>query len=148
MDISIFLGYYFANTKVEVKSIILMIIMLLLLFLFKDLESSKILNNSKENLLLHVFGGIALYFIGYWFFQKLRLDQCMSMIKILDRYSFHVYITHQIFVLGAFSMIDITGNLFINIVLILLLVIASALLLNKISEQITLIIKNKIIAKI
>lgn len=89
----------------------------------------------------HALLGIVLFLIMIKLFRRIRYNK---FLEISDKLSYFVYLTHQIFILFAFSLLDITDNLFINIVLILFAIMVSSVGLYYISKFVNFII-NKII---
>lgn len=95
----------------------------------------------------HVFLGVAL-FIGFKFiFSKVFKRGYPNSIKKLclysDMYSYDVYLVHQFVILGPFSLMEVTNNIGLNIVLILTTIIVASVVVNFVSTK----IKYKIEAK-
>ena len=53
-----------------------------------------------------------------------------------DKYSYDIYLVHQFAILGPFSLMSLTGNLGINLVLILIMIVLCAAVVNFISTNI------------
>lgn len=85
----------------------------------------------------HALLGIVLFLIMQRLFRKIRYNK---FLEISDRFSYFVYLTHQIFILFAFSLLQITENLFVNIILILLAIIISSIGLYYINKFVNFII--------
>lgn len=91
----------------------------------------------------HMLLGISLFFIMYSIFNKIdkrfinrRIIDCM------DRYSFEIYIVHQIYILGRFSLMNLTDSLWINITIVVIAIIISALALKLITNFIMKVISQ------
>lgn len=57
------------------------------------------------------------------------------VLKLSDKYSYDIYLTHQFFILGSFSLMMFTTNKTVNILIILLLVIITSIIVNAISKM-------------
>lgn len=55
---------------------------------------------------------------------------------IVDKYSYEVYLTHHLWILGVFSLVKITKYISVNILLVIVLTMLSSLVLNFVSEKI------------
>ncbi len=92
----------------------------------------------------HVFLGIALFIIFKSVFSGIFKNGYPDSIKKIclysDKYSYDVYLVHQFLILGPFSLMILTNNIGINIVLIIAITIACAVVVNYISTRIKRII--------
>lgn len=88
----------------------------------------------------YVFLGVALFIIFKAIFSIILKRGCPNFIKKLclytDRYSYDIYLVHQFVILGPFSLMRLTNNMVINIVLILAITVVSSVIVNFISIQI------------
>lgn len=66
-----------------------------------------------------------------------------KFLKLSDRYSYAVYLSHHIYILGALSVMNLTKYLWLNIMLALMLTLVTAVLLHELSEKIRKIIPGK-----
>ena len=83
----------------------------------------------------HILLGAAIFVILYKLLKCIEKWLKPFIKKILDgfdRYSFYIYITHAVFIVGPFSLIYITKNIFINVILIILCILASSVILEKV----------------
>jgi len=76
----------------------------------------------------HVFLGCSLYIILYKILSVLPIKY-NAILKFSDKYSFFIYLTHQIFILNNLSVLNLTDSLIVNILLIYLLSILSGIAL-------------------
>ena len=60
---------------------------------------------------LHILLGLSLFFVLYFIFSKAGVS---SIVLWSDRYSFSIYIVHQIFILSPFSSMDATPFILLN----------------------------------
>jgi len=77
---------------------------------------------------------LAMYFLFDCLYRKKPYKPLDHIIRWSDRYSYHVYLTHQIFILGQFSLLFITINKFFNIAIILLCAILTGIVLEKLNR--------------
>lgn len=61
----------------------------------------------------------------------------MRVINTLDKYSYCVYIVHQMFLAGVLSAASITTNMFINTLIFLLLTVMGSILIYKLNALVT-----------
>lgn len=87
----------------------------------------------------HVLLGITIFLLLYCLFERvLRSDNKLvkKICKFGDTFSYPIYLTHQIFILGNFSLLNVTGIKAVNIVAIFLLSVISGILLQTLSKPI------------
>lgn len=77
----------------------------------------------------HVFLGVILFILFYKTFNKLKIKENF-ILKFSDKYSYYIYLTHQIFILNRFSVLSLTKNTGLNILFIFLLSFISGVLLK------------------
>lgn len=89
----------------------------------------------KNNLIFDLFVkyvhgllGIAIFLLFYWLFENTKSN---VILKISDRYSYYIYLGHQIFILGPLSLMKLTSNTVINIVIICGCILTVGILLEK-----------------
>ena len=78
----------------------------------------------------HLLLGFALYIIFHRLFQKVHKSRFLTL---SDKYSYEIYIVHQLFILSPFTLMDITPYFYLNWIFVLIAIVASGFLLNKIS---------------
>lgn len=74
-------------------------------------------------------------------FEFLNIKQS-KIWSISDKYSFYIYLTHQPFLIGALSLINLTKSLTINIIIFLATTTLASVVLCKLTETVIKIIKN------
>lgn len=87
----------------------------------------------------HSLLGIGLFFALMFLFYIIRNTKNKIIVLIADltdRYSFTIFIAHQIYILGKFSLLDLTNNIYLNIAIALIVILFSGVILNLISENI------------
>lgn len=96
----------------------------------------------------HVALGVALFLLFKLCFAKVFKKGYPNFVKTIcsysDKYSYDVYLVHQFVILGPFSLMDLTKHIGINLALIVMFIIISAVIVNSASNH----IRNKIIVKI
>lgn len=87
----------------------------------------------------HTLLGMSLFLAMYMIFERIYRDKTSRTVeKVLhgsDKYSYSIYLTHQIFILGQFSLLNITPAKFINIILIILCAVISGMGLQKLNRR-------------
>ena len=104
--------------------------------------------NSNANTIInygHVMLGSVLFIAFYKILNSCHIRENI-ILDFSDKYSYYIYLVHQIFILNSFSVLFLTKSLFINILLILLFSILSAMIIKVISD-IGLMITEKIFCK-
>lgn len=66
-----------------------------------------------------------------------------NILKQSDKYSFEIYIVHQLFILGDFSLMEVTNLYIFNIFTIIICIFISAYILKKISTQCQSLLYNQ-----
>lgn len=100
-------------------------------------------DNTIINMVLsykNAFNGIAIFMILYLSLSKLKEIKNKILNKILDvlnKYSFEIYITHLIYILGPSSLLTAMNNIVLEIVIISLLIAISAYALHKATDMVT-----------
>lgn len=69
-------------------------------------------------------------------FSKKLEGNCI--VKYFDKYSYYIYLTHHIWILGTLSLMRITSCNFINIILITFIIIISSWILKKITSIVSI----------
>lgn len=110
-------------------------IIAIILKYFISINLSKVMNIAFNKYfdICHMLLGISLFFILIMVYKKINL----KMYKILDwsdKYSFYVYITHHIYILGPLSLFLYINNFYLALICLLLLTLISSIVLKKISE--------------
>lgn len=126
------LGYYIGRyyKEIPIKVIVVIFIGGLLCIPF-------ILNNGfneKCDYILHGIGGSLIFLILYRIYVYYNISRDFFLIKYIDKYSYEIYLTHHLFILGPFSLLFYTINIYINILIIILMTLISAFLLKYITN--------------
>lgn len=114
----------------------------------------------EDNLIFDLFAkyaqglwGIAIFMLLYWLFENAKNN---VILKVSDRYSYYVYLVHQIFILGPLSLMKLTSNIVINMVIICCILIVGILLekeavlinavivINNVSKNIKAVLTKKV----
>jgi len=140
------LGYYFSRYYIGKEknynkfmvtllliSIIILIIRLPIQYNTFNIKFPKMFLNNLEYIKQwsHVFIGSSLFVLLYKYLPQIKKKKLLSF---FDNESYYIYLTHQIFILSQFSLIHITNNLVINIALIILASIISAMILELLTK--------------
>lgn len=87
------------------------------------------------------FLGSFLFVTMYLLFSKINwetLPKTATAIRTLAFYSYEIYLTHQIFILGPFSLLNLTSLKIVNLLVIAVLVTVSTVFLKWLSELVLL----------
>ena len=79
----------------------------------------------------HAFLGISIVLL---FIILLKNVKRCFLLDLSDKYSFYIYIVHQIFILGPFTLMDNTNSKILNIAIIILCILVSAIVLKFIAD--------------
>lgn len=92
----------------------------------------------------HTLLGCGIFIILYDILSKRETRKSLinKSMDIISKYSYEIYLTHQIFILGPLSVLFLSRYVSLNIILISILILIFSVLLYRISEYI-----NKIIVK-
>lgn len=75
----------------------------------------------------HAFLGISIALLFVVLFKNLKRN---AFLDLSDKYSFFIYIVHQFFILGPFTLMDLTNNPYLNIFIVIVAVLISAVILK------------------
>lgn len=138
------MGYIYGTTNILWKKIIAVLVSSLFIGVCVVISWKDILNYQNTlNQFFHVISGLFIIIFTIALINKLDIIRKNKIILIADKYSYEVYLTHHVFILGPFSLIAITNNLSINIFTIIILTILSSTILSYISSNISTFINNK-----
>lgn len=105
-------------------------------------EYLPIYTNGIKNILCNYFinysrvvFALAIFFLLLFVTKKINWNNSLGrFLEMSDKYSYDVYIVHMIYVKGILSVLDITGNYILNVCLMLVLTVLSAVILHFISN--------------
>ena len=81
----------------------------------------------------HSLLGVALFFILLQLFKKKEIKY-NNLLKFTDKYSYCIYLVHQVFIMGTFSLLQITDFVVINIFLVIIVILIAAILLKQLTN--------------
>ena len=118
-------------------SAIISTLLFFVLRIFIELDMIRNFNVLGHNLIIwsKVFMSLGLFIILYNFTRKQNLSSIKGF-GIIESYSYEIYLTHQIFILGPFSLSRISQNSVLNIIIIILVTYLFSFLLQKLSTYI------------
>ena len=91
------------------------------------------------NRAFHDLTGVCVVIFGVKLLSKLKTKDIPRPVKVLDKYSFQIFIVHYFFVIGPFSVAHVSSNITINIILIIAITIVSTIVfvqLNKLANKV------------
>ena len=74
--------------------------------------------------------GIALFLLLYQILNNVKGN---IILRFSDRYSYHIYLVHQIFILGPLTLMNVTSYIAVNILIIVVCILVSGVALERIS---------------
>lgn len=77
--------------------------------------------------------GITLFIFLYFILKKYS-NLKNNFVEKIEIYSYEVYLTHHVFILGYLSIMKITNNFIVNIFLVILMTFTLSILINKIPK--------------
>ena len=89
------------------------------------------------NQLFHAVSGLLFVEIGILYSKFVDCSFNNKWLKAMDHYSYEVYLTHHIFILGPFSLMTFFPFLWMNVVWVLVLSILTAVVLQKVSLKLS-----------
>ncbi len=139
-DVSLFMpiflyafGYFYANIKGELKLLLVSVLAIISSVITYSITWQQLLNyDGTMNRLFHVYVGltISIIIIGS-LYKVLHIGKLYSIAKLLDNYSYEIYLMHHPFILGPLSLMQMTNNRALNVVVILAITGVSAYVLKK-----------------
>lgn len=119
---------------------ILIVIFMMVSNVFKIFSNKLIVCNQLLdliNFLSHTFLGLFIATSVYLLENHFHFIQNSYRLvgKYIDKYSYEIYVVHHIFILGDFSVLALTGNLYINLMIVIFLVVLSSFIIKYISTK-------------
>lgn len=91
----------------------------------------------------HVLLGVGIYTLLYSMFSRIHFKKMSTYIlKIVDDYSYEIYLVHQFFILGPLSLLCLTSCMMLNILIAIICIIVAAFALKRIETLFFMIIEN------
>lgn len=81
----------------------------------------------------HVMLGISVFLVIFLHCKNIKENK---VLQISDKYSYYVYIVHQLLILSPFSLMAVTGNSFVNWVIVIIGIFVLALVLEFVSGKV------------
>jgi len=126
-------GYFYANIKRYLKLLLIFVLVIFSSVITYNITWQQIhINDGMMNCLFHVYVGltISIIIIGS-LYKVLHVGKLYSIARLLDHYSYEIYLIHHPLILGPLSLMQMTNNRALNIVVILAITGASAYFLKK-----------------
>lgn len=112
-------------------------IILLILCLFEVTWDKYLDYDGTIYITLHILAGLLIPIFVIYLSGKMQFTEPNVIIKNFDKYTYSLYVVHQVFILGPLSVLHFTENSGGNIAIALLACIISSLLLQNISEHLS-----------
>lgn len=131
------LGYYLANTTKITRLVLTLTMFMVLGWLLTNFSWVSMMDmHSAWSMALHCVGALLIISIGLFLFNVVRTVYIPRAIKVLDNYSFQIYIVHHMLILPPFGMLYVTGSMTFNLIFIFFYIVFYTLLLSVASETI------------
>lgn len=88
----------------------------------------------------HDLLAISMFLACYTFLGPLNKNR---LLDASDKYSYYIYLVHQLFILSPFSLMDITRYKYFNWAMVIIATLLAAMVLKFISDRVTLLINEK-----
>lgn len=150
------LGYYFSRYYIKGKKKYINILKKFTIFTLVFLIIRIIFQYNILNIQYSSLFSNNLYLINYW--SHVSLGSCIflwlnhylknnkirynKLLVFSDKYSYYIYLVHQMFILNHMAVLKLTNNIFVNIILILLLSTSSSVILYAITKLLILILEK------
>lgn len=139
------IGYLFVSSKYQkqwIITIISIVLMTILICLLTGWSSVTHYFNPIGRC-LHDFGGLCLVLLPLFLLRDKKIN-LPTIVKILDKYSFQIYLIHYIIIIGPFSLAFFFEKIQYNILVILLSTTLGTFVFCIINQFVTSIIKKRI----
>ena len=115
-------GYFFANLSIKYKKVYICLFSLCYLIVVSNIRELTDLSLWKRLARCHHSTlGILLFTLSVTFIRNLsNTSKTMNILRWFDRYSYFIYLTHFVVMIGSFSLAHITESYIINISLMIL----------------------------
>ena len=141
------IGFYLGNIKLYKKNYYISAVVLVILgVIFNGIQiTCKYIYQINVPTMFcdyaHTLLGISLFLI---FKQLLFKVKESKLLVFSDTYSYYIYLVHQFFIFRPFTLMKITSNAYINIIVILLCIACSGIALKKISDYVFQFVNKKV----
>lgn len=130
------LCYLYADAGKYRKKMVELFVIILFVWTVFSISWDDILYGGALSQSLHATGGVLAVMLVRCLSCYMAFSWGSSCWKKMDKYSYEVYITHHIFILGPFSLVFLTVYPCVNIALVLLLTVLAAIGLHEVSGRI------------
>lgn len=86
------------------------------------------------NRAFHDMSGVFVVIIGIILLSRLNLKGVPKIVDLFDKYSFQVFLVHYFFVIGPFSLAQLTSYIFVNVLTIVAVTAIATFLLVKLND--------------
>lgn len=82
----------------------------------------------------HVLLGVFLFLLMKNVFDRMNLLGVKKLLDTTDKYSYEAYLVHQFFILGPFSLMKLTSQILLNILIIVVAILVFAILVKNMAD--------------
>lgn len=98
-------GYYYTSIESKLKDFVAILSIVALTIILCNISWDIVIDyRHSDNIIFHNIAGVTLCTIGLSVLSHINLSKVVKRIKKLDEYSYSIYLTHHIFIFGAFSL--------------------------------------------
>jgi peptidoglycan/LPS O-acetylase OafA/YrhL len=137
-------GYFFSNISSKTKKLYIVLFSICYLYLFMQIHQLQDIGLWRRlGRHHHCTLGILLFTLGVTLLRRIPItSRIMAIFKWFDKYSFFIFLTHFVVMIGDFSLAHITESIVVNILLMLTATAILTYLLVMVNNQITTRIKS------
>lgn len=103
------------------------------------------LQHSVDVLASCIFGDNYFSFVVFIRNYAVSIFRIQELMRITDEYSYYVNLAHMIWIIGPFSVLELSVDRWLNLLILIFLVIMSSICLRFVSHKLITVIKRKII---
>lgn len=118
------MGYYLASCTKKEKYLMGILVIAVITYLMTCFSWSLMMNmHSSWSMAFHISGAVLLFLLLLALFSCLKTAYVPRLVKVLDKYSFQIYIVHHILIMPPFGLLGLFDNVVLNIVLIIFYIV-------------------------
>lgn len=114
-------GYFFAHINGNIQLLLMFVLSIISIIILYSITWQQLLNyDGTMNRMFHVYIGLTLsILIISALYKALHIGNLCGIAKLLDKYSYEIYLVHHPLILGPLSLMQMTNNRALNIIIIL-----------------------------
>lgn len=139
------LGYLYNNKKIDKKKSIFYFGIIIICLLIHFLGHVFLDNTVLYNIEIVYLTNIVVSFLIFKIIMSLTnfSSHSFKIIDFFDEISYPIFVSHYMFMVGKFSLINITNIKLLNVIIIIMSSFISAIIINLVSKKVSTILKSK-----